>query len=644
MVRIITLLLCFIAASIQAQVKTLDYKAAPVGTSNIRELNNKIDTIRVIRVAPKPYSSNDFEVKKAILNKQREAYIKKRKIDRRVDKDTSTPSEQYAPFVQGGFTDSLFTTSVPNDNHLCVGNNGDIISVLNSTIRVYKGDQTDLSYNVGLSYFGRVEPKNNWPNGKQPQTGSYDPKALYDPVNDRFSVIWLDGRVSTDTRIMFAVSNSNDAAGSYAIFHLEGNPLTDASWTDYPIISQDKNSIYITVNLLKDNGSWQEAFKQSIIWKIDKSKLYASAPVFDSKIYYNIKHNNKSIWSICPVDKASDLCSPISDQHADQTDGLMHFLSVRPSATSNDTLFLHTINSQNEYSYQILRTQSNYGLAGSAYQPQANFRLQTNDARILTAIDYFGTIQYAHNCINFETTAPSIMHGIIQKSNDQNWWVKNTLITSDSMDFGYPSMAYMGNGSYDHTAVLTFSHSSKTVYPGVSAVKIENDQTIGSIQRIKTGDDIINSFVADTMERWGDYSGTQRLYNSSDIVYLSNSLGTQGKPTSGTYIGRLRFDEKKSKFTDETNIIFPNPSGNGLYYLKLNTLEDLKTDYYTVKLCEIGSSKIIYNKNLPIDYCGNLIVKFDFSFLSNGTYALYVTKNNDSQEDNILLKEKIIKY
>lgn len=616
-----------------AQVQTKQFSLKPVGNANIAELHNKIDTFSLKRLAPAPFSSDDYADKKRALNAARELYFKK--IDRRVDKDTTAADGPNLPFVEGGFVDSLFTSSIPNDNHMCVGNNGDVISVLNSTIRVYKGG-SDLSYNVGLSYFGRIEAKNDWPNGKKSLTGSYDPKAMYDPVSDRFIVAWLDGRVSFDTRIVVAVSHTNDAAGGYSIYHLEGNPLDDKSWTDYPILSQSEGDIFITVNLLRDSASWQTAFKQSVIWQMDKDQLYQDRKL-ETTLWHNIQHNNKSIWSICPVDQYHK--SPSKE---------MYFLSVRPSDMRNDTLFLHKIsNTQRSglaaHTYEVLKTQLDYGLAGSAFQPQANFRLQTNDSRILTAIYYYGHIQYAQNSINFETTAPSIMHGSITKPIGP-WKVSNTLITSDSMDFGYPSMAYMGNGNTDHRAVLSFSHSSKTVFPGVSMVKIEKNTNVSPIIRIKAGNDIINSFIADTMERWGDYTGIQRKYDTDNVLYLSNSLGFQGKPTAGTYIGRLRFVPEASTFKDETAQVFPNPSSSGVYYYKFSTLNDASNDYYSIRVHDLGTGKIVFEREQEVMVSGELVLKLDLSFLSSGTYNLQFIRKNDINGDIDLFNERIQKY
>lgn len=616
-----------------AQVKTKDFHLKPIGTSVISEMNNLFDTISLEMEAPKPYSEYGFESKKHKLNQDRLNY--RRKINRRADRDTTQPLSQHLPFVEGGFVDSLFTNSVPNDNHMCVGNNGDVVSVMNSVIRVYKGDG-NIQYNVGLSYFGRIEPRNDWPNGKRPLTGSYDPKAMYDPVNDRFIVIWLDGRVSFDTRIVIAISQTNDAAGAYSIYHLEGNPLDDKSWTDYPILSQSKDDIFITVNLLRDSASWQTAFKQSIIWQMDKQSFYQKKEL-NSKLWFDIKHENRSTWSICPV-----------DQYHKSPSNSMYFLSVRPSDFQNDTLFLHEIKGSQasgnpSYSYQILKTEIPYGLAGSAFQPETGFRLQTNDSRILAATFYYGQIQYAQNSINFKTTAPSIMHGYLYSENG-NWKVKNKLITSDSMDFGYPSICYMGDLFKDQTCMLAFSHSSKTVYPGVSLVKIEplvNDQNaldISPIIRVKEGNAVINSFVPDSMERWGDYTGIQAKYNEKGVFYLTNSVGIRNKRNAGTYVGRMRYVPEEGLFVQDEQNVFPNPSQDGIYYALFQNEQE---QTYDIKVYHPSSGQIMYKGSLTVSDMGSARIQLNLSFLAPGTYVVQIFMQGS---EDPTLNQKIQKY
>ncbi len=625
MIKKITLLLFIITLFTNAftQVIKTPFNITPLGEVNLIDKANVIDTISVIKLAPSPALENDINAKKRLIEAKRLEYLTQ--INRRTVFESTLPIAPNMPYVERGFTDSLFTSGVPNDNHLAVNNAGDVISVLNSNIRIYKAE-TNLTYSVALTYFARIEPKNTWPQGRPRLTGSYDPKALYDPINDRFVVTWLDGRVSFDTRIMVATSKTSDPTGAWTIYQLPGNPLKDKSWTDYPIMSMSKDDIFITVNLLKDSASWQEAFKQSVIWQIDKQGIYTS-DTLKTTLWSDISYNSKAIWSICPA-----------DQYYKSTSNEMFFLSVRPSDLSNDTLFLHKINNTQasdkaQFSFQILKTPQKYGLPGSAYQPQKDFRLQTNDARVLTASYQYGNIRYAQNCINHATFAPSVMLGYI--TDMQNPVLQNHLISSDSLDLGYPSLAYMGNGTRDNTAVVTFSHSSVIAFPGVSMVKIDEKGIVSPIIRVKTGAALINSFVPDSLERWGDYSGLQRKYNEEGVGFLANSVGVINKQTAGTYIAKIKMDKKTIVFNEN---IFPNPSGDGIFYFSLKLSESTK---FKLLIYSLDDGKKMIEKEQEITDLGDLVIRQDLSFLSNGSYSVKWIRLSDNK---VFLDQKVQKY
>jgi len=620
-------LIAFVLCStfVKAQVNQTNFSSTPLGEVNLKALSTHHDTITILKLAPKPFMANDIDTKKAHIEELRKAYLNRNRRSPKLD--TLAATGDHLPFVEGGFSDSLFSSGVPNDNSIAVGKNGDIVSVLNSSIRVYKQDGT-ATYNVGLTYFGRFEKKNTWVGTKPVLTGSYDPRVTYDPEADKFVAFWLDGRVSTDTRIMIAVSKTGSPEEGWTVYALTGNPLNDTSWTDYPIVGMSKDDIFITVNLLKDNEPWQTAFKQSIIWQIDKKALFTDT-FLNSTLWSGIKHKEKLIWSICPADQYYK--SPRKE---------MYFLSVRPSDYTNDTVFIHKIDNtqasgEAQYSYKIAKGNRAYGLAGSAYQPAANFRLQTNDARVLTAIFHYDHIQYVQNCINPQNFAPSLMYGYI--ANADNPSIQNTLIANDTLDMGYPSIVYMGNGTHDLTAMLSFSHSSSTVFPGVSLVKIDNEGKVSPIIRVKSGDAVINSFVPDSTERWGDYSGIQRKYNENGVFYLSNSFGGKSRPAAGTYIGRMRYNKEAMQVLQEPAIVYPNPSSEGIYHFKMKV--EMASDY-RLECYDLGTGQKVFNYNVRIEDQGEVVVNQNLSFLSSGLYQLKFVRLGDNK---VMLNEKIRK-
>ncbi len=56
---------------------------------------------------------------------------------------------------------------------------------------------------------------------------------------------------------------------------IPGKPINDTVWSDYPIVSQTKEDLFFTVNLLANGSSWEEGFREAVIWQIRKSDGYS---------------------------------------------------------------------------------------------------------------------------------------------------------------------------------------------------------------------------------------------------------------------------------------------------------------------------------------------------------------------------------
>jgi hypothetical protein len=111
-----------------------------------------------------------------------------------------------------------------------------------------------------------------------------------------------------------------------------------------------------------------------------------------------------------------------------------------------------------------------------------------------------------------------------------NYWGPNQLkanlqlISSDTMDFGYPSIAYCGNGLGDNSAMISLSHVSPRSFPGNSLVYVDRNLNISTSAIMKQGESNI-LLIGDSVERWGDYGGIQLKYNEPGKVYYNGSFG-----------------------------------------------------------------------------------------------------------------------
>jgi hypothetical protein len=459
-----------------------------------------------------------------------------------------------APQVVSGFV-GAHVPGTPNDNNMAINNDSLVVSVWNTYIRVYNTNGV-LKKNWGLEFFPS-DPKATKPgSGVSALNRAYDPKVVFDPVSNRFIIVFLEGSESSDTRIIVSFSKTSNPLDGWNVYQLNGKPFGGTQWTDYPMIAINNEDLFITVNILKDNTDWRDGFQQSIIWQLPKARGYA-ADTLQYNLWSNLRHNGKPIWSICPV----------QDAYQPGEEGL-YFLSVRPGDASNDTVFLHRISHNHshanpQYSYKILKADKQYGLPPAAPQKPAGFRLQTNDARVLGSFYVNNKIQYVQTCNNTINGRSSVFHGVIQFPASANPTITSNIISYDSMDIAYPTIVHAGNNVFGRQSLITFSHSGETVLPGTSVVYFDNNGEYSNVVTTRKGDGYINSFIADSVERWGDYTSIQRRYNNPNEFWLVGSYGKSNN-TVGTWISKVVMNDPTVGIqTSTTNSkqadAYPNP-------------------------------------------------------------------------------------
>ncbi|OYU94858.1 MAG: hypothetical protein CFE21_14310 [Bacteroidetes bacterium B1(2017)] len=527
-------------AGLSYEAKTI---VSPKGaTVNLMELPSLPEAhIITIKAAPSPL--NDFQAKKQALDAQRALATKGAVFNKK--------APAIAPSVTRSFNGNV-TQGTPNDNDFCIGNNGMMISCVNTNLNIYN-DTGKMVTGKTLQVLGQALGTLN---------RTYDPRTIYDPVADRFIVVFLQGSSSVDTRIIVAFSTSNDPSKTWNLYQLPGNITGDSSWSDYPIISLSNDELFITVNRLKDNTFWKNGFLESYIWQVDKTKGY-SGDSLPQKIYNNIKYNGKAVWSICPAKGGSKLYGPE-----------MYFLSQRPSDLDNDTVFVHYITNtiksgKASLGMRVLKNPVHYGLQPNAIQPNG-MKLQTNDSRVLSAMYENGVISYCGNTIDPTLFSPSIYFGRIHNIWTATPRLEGTIISSDTLDFGYPSIAYVGSGANgDHSSMITFSHVSSKQFPGTTVVYVDRNFNVSGPVFVKKGEGNIR-VIGDTVERWGDYTGIQRKYNELGVAWLNGSWGTVGSQNR-TWIGRVQTNDPLSgveaSVSEHAPIkVYPNPSSEILHF------------------------------------------------------------------------------
>src|SRR5687768_2342534 len=294
------------------------------------------------------------------------AYLRQRKLDAQ----KATPLNPNAIIAQRGsvpppeilasFSGNNQITGTPLDNHLAVNENEEIVSTINThmlvtnTVGFWMG-----SYQLE-NFFSAVGSNNIF----------FDPRLIYDPVEDRFIMALINGNECDDSQIVLAFSKTNNPRGAWNLYAIDGCLNDDGTFADYPMLSITDTEFFLTYNAVHSDSTWQAGFYGSQIHQLNKMNGYNGEPL-NRRVWKDVSYNGRLLRNICPV------------RNADETlPSSMYFLSTRNFDLTNDTIFfIHLDGEQSDsnatldISYRLLDIP--YGVPPYAVQPRDS--LDTND-------------------------------------------------------------------------------------------------------------------------------------------------------------------------------------------------------------------------------------------------------------------------
>lgn len=532
------------------------------------------------------------------------------------------------PEVLDSLGGNNYSGSVPNDDDFAIGRNQQIIRVRNSTIGAYDYSKDSLLYESTLFRFYR--PTTILPGSK------YDPRALYDPVADRFIVLYLSGNTWENSKIIAAFSKSNDLADGFNIYVIDGNPLNDSTWSDYPHISISEHDLFVTMNTFYNGSSNNSGYVQTTIRQLDKAAGYDSLPMVEH-YYANLKVGNRNLFNFTGMDRGSDHY-PENAPH--------YLLSTRNLDSINDSIFVVSITGKAldnpQLNLDIYTTETPYGLPPDAQQAN-NHTFDCNDSRVQGGFIQDGLIQFVGNTITAQGNA-GIYHGIINRYGPKNN-IYFKIINLDPVDIGYPQITYTGKSAAEIEAILSFNHTGDSLNAGFSCMFFDNDSSYSYRQQIVEGGDyidIISSNGNRKYERWGDYTGNQAAYGETGVVWASGYEATaNGQPL--TAVAKLRSPNwQKSPTnisTEEENLtkssLSPNPVIDW-FKVDLNVDQEQILEF---SLWAIDGRQIPLFQVQELAMPGLNTFRFRTESLQSGNYIL-IAKNAQGQS---VLQEKIVK-
>jgi hypothetical protein len=518
------------------------------------------------------------------------------------------------------FMGNPFGIATPNDNDFAMSDSI-LVSVMNTNILIKNiNTNTTMSFKTLAAF---TTPVNSFHQ-------EFDPKVIYDPLMKRFVLVTMVGSVDSTSKIIVGFSQTGNPAGNWNLYTLPGDALGNNLWSDYPMIAMTENELFLTVNLLYNDSTWQAGFVETIVWQIRKANGYAGDSLA-ADLHSNIKFNGKAIRNLCPVKGGSKLYSPN-----------MYFLSNRNLASQNDTVFLVNITDTigaptTTITTKALITPQPYYFPKDGRQTIASQSLATNDCRNLGAFYENNMIQYVHNTNNPSNNRATVYYGVLSNPQSATPTITGYIIPNDTMDFAYPNISYSGKTVSDSSAIINFNHSSNKVFPGVSAIQADAKGNFSPILRIQNGATYIN-LLTSNLERWGDYSGSQRRYNVPGEVWISGYYGVSGGfnyPRAHaawiaqlyTFVDTVDYTSiDRHSYSEEGAEVFPNPAID-IFSVDISLS---KPEYLSFELYDIQGKQIAVLLRDWVRVKQN-VFSFRTSDLSKGVYFLKIRGNYDTQ-------------
>ena len=534
------------------------------------------------------------------------------------------------------------TGGTPLDNTLAFGKGGILLASVNTVLWGWDTfNDTALFTNadgstkvISFASFGDTLIPN-------PQVSSpFDPKLLYDHINERYIFVFLDGRVPSNSQCIVGFSTTSDPRDPWNVYSLPGDPRGQGgNWTDYPAIAITEDELFFTVNMILPDTTWQAGFDGTVIWQIELNDGYTGADSLDVQLWDNIAFNNEYVRYLCPVEGAVQPEGPNA-----------YFMSNHPWDVQSDTLFVVEVTNtlasgQATLNVTPVKSPVAYGIPPNGKQADTptgaedSLGLQTNDARFLGAVLKGNTIHAVGNTRDFTTNNAGIYHAIIENvGTTSSLSASANIIATDTLDLGYPKITYPSNGTNYNQYVIGFNHTYTDVFAGISCVVYDADAgEYSEIYRLKDGLNYV-ARISGSYERWGDYFGIQNTHYAPGRVWTGGFYGLQSK-SSSTWFNEISLNDStllsanEVKAENTESILFPNPV-KSQFQVDFKVQEALSIHVYVVDL----NGKVVVDFGNREAKTGLNRFSFNANKLPNGIYIVNGISNN-----GVVFQEKIVR-
>jgi hypothetical protein len=481
------------------------------------------------------------------------------------------------PIFINGFNANT-TTSTPPDNTIAVNSVGQIVSIINSNVRVYNTSGTSLYLKSIYSFLnlGLVPGQDTF------VSTICDPKVLFDCEKKRFIAFAMTCDAKADhSKIMVAFSKAEDPLLGWNVYTYKADVfLNDFVWFDHPRIGINGFDFFVSGNMFSNALAYQE----TNIYQIDKLAGYNGDANPASWAYHNLLDD-----PFTPSFASDALCG--------STGNRSYFIAT--SGGNNNKLKFYTLTGRANagvsptIAYQSITVPS-YSPPGYSPQPGTTTLLRTGDCRSHDAYYLNGNINFT-----FHTDAGGGYAGLYLarlKNTAGAWSASQTKVfKSTNVDLTYPSIAHYGTSGADQTTLITYLSSGVNTFGSMNAVVVDPNMNAGTPVLVKAGVNFMNynpqTTGAFTTCRWGDYSGScVQAGTSVPSVWFSGMFGNSSNNWTN-YIARLnRFwatGVTDNLIANNDVKIYPNPALNKQWNMEVQVE---KNTFATFELTNLNGS------------------------------------------------------
>lgn len=535
-----------------------------------------------------------------------------------------------APTIGTNFRGNDLKSWTPTDNSIAVSNGGIIISCINEGFAVYDTSGNTVLPNVAWSTFVNDPLLNQ---------AMFDPRVVYDNKHDRFVMCVLHGFSSTTTRLVLAFSKTNNPVDGWYIYKLNGNPFSDSSWSDYPSMGINDDEVFINLNRFGDAPTYN--WKETYLYQVGLQEGYAGTSL------------NYGLWNNIYTpdgDEGITVC-PAGDGLGQSLKNKMYFVHTRPDTGS--TVYAYVMNGNLLSSSKSLTCTAysipKFEVCGNAKQkdPTTGFldSLYSGNAWIQNAYSLNGAIHYTQ-CADYGLGWCGINYGRIFLDSNK---VSIGSFGQIGTDYSYPAVASFAWHTKELGAVIAYTQSDATMTPQTGIISIDHNMLWSGSQVVKAGDTSVNILYPPAYpvspERWGDYTGICRKYNSqTPKVWMAGAFGANTPPRMaswGTWIAEIITNDPVvpvgiQEATNKSNSykLYPNPAVD-MFTLSFDVKHEGRVRIF---ITDMNGSivKNLYDDNLPLS---SNKVQFNKLMLAKGIYQVVVAlPNQEKRSEKLVIK------